>query len=131
MRTRIRISLRYPGSVALALLLGILPPATAQSNNPKSQQIYLPDPTPRDPDPRTIYGDHPEAQARAQELAARQNAKRRQLVEWAANELVMLSQQLQADIAKHPSGASMAPEAANAEKIEKLAKNLNAAVRAQ
>jgi hypothetical protein len=126
MRTRIFSFFKYAQVIAtLTLLLSLLPHAVAQSN--KSQVVYLPDPTPREKDPRLLY---PETPPGDQQLQGQQNMKRRQLVEWAANELVLLSQQLQTDVAKHPTGTSMAPYVANAEKIEQLAKNLKAAVKA-
>jgi hypothetical protein len=106
------------------------PVAHAQSNNSKSQQIYLPDPTPRAIDPHLLLKDNPQAGTSTQTALENRNAKRRELVVWAANELVTLSERVQADVTKPTSTASMATAAANADKIEQLAKNLTAALKA-
>jgi hypothetical protein len=102
----------------------------AQSTNPKSQVIYLPDPTPRETDPHLVLGDNSQVGVQGQALIEQRNAKRRELVEWAANELVTLSERVQTDVIGPKTPATMALAAANAEKIEQLAKNLSAALKA-
>jgi hypothetical protein len=91
--------------------------------------IYLPDPTPRETDPHLLLHDNPEAGTATQEALERRNAKRLELVAWAANELVTLSEQLQANVAKPKTASSVATASADADKIEHLAKNLAAALK--
>lgn len=131
-------SLPTPSGVELAaalLLLSplLLSPSTlrAQANNPKSQTIYLPDPTPRETDPHLVLGDTSPVGVQDQGIIEQRNAKRRELVEWAANELVALSERVQLDLASPKTPATMALAAANTEKIEQLAKNLSAALKAR
>jgi len=92
--------------------------------------VYLPNPTPRETDPHLLLGDNSQAGTPTQEALERRNTKRRELVEWAANELVTLSERLQSDVTRPKTSASMATAAANADKIEQLAKNLTAALKA-
>ncbi len=107
------------------------PAAHAQtSNNNRSQQVYLADPTPRPADPHLLLGDNPQAGTTTQDAVERRNQKRHELVVWAANELVTLSERVQADVTKPMAAASPASAAANAEKIEQLAKNLTTALKA-
>lgn len=110
---------------ALVILSGI---ARAQS---KSQQIYLPDPTPRAIDPHLLLHDNQQAGTSTQDAVEHRNEKRRELVVWAANELVALSERLETNVAQPKTGASKATAAADAEKIEQLAKNLTAALKAR
>lgn len=120
-----------PGFMLAAAFLLVSPLALrAQSNNPRSQTIYLPDPTPRETDPHLLLGDASPAGLQHQELIEQQNAKRRELVVWAANELVTLSERVQLDVASPKTPATMALAAANTEKIEQIAKNLSAALKA-
>jgi hypothetical protein len=130
MGTRIVSARGCPGAVLVAALVISTSTAIAQNNN-KSQTIYLPDPTPRAIDPHLLLKDNPQAGTSTQAALENRNAKRRELVEWAANELVTLSQRLAADVNKPKTGSSMATDAANAEKIEQLAKNMTAALKAQ
>jgi len=116
--------------LAIALLLLFPLGLRAQSNNPRSQTIYLPDPTPRETDPHLLLGDASQTGLQGQALLDQQNAKRRELVVWAADELVTLSERVQLDVISPKTPATMALAAANAEKIEKLAKNLSTALKA-
>jgi len=120
-----------PGLLVAATLLLLLPLSLrAQSSNPRSQVIYLPDPTPRETDPHLVLGDTSQVGVQDQALVQQQNAKRRELVEWAANELVTLSERVQLDVTSPKTPATMALAAANTQKIEQLAKNLSAALKA-
>jgi hypothetical protein len=118
-----------PGFALAAIIGASAPMASAQSANPKSQTIYLPDPTPRQTDPHLLLHDDPQAGIPTQEALERRNAKRLELVEWAANELVALSEQLQTNVAKPRTASSVAAATANAEKIQQLARNLTAALK--
>lgn len=114
----------------LAGALVLVSCSTAATQVQKQQQIILPDPTPRQTDPSLRFPDDTEGKAHLQEAIKTENAKRRALVEWAANELVLLSERLEADVSKPKSTASMTTATANAAKIEELAKNLKAALAA-
>ncbi len=121
---------KYTGIILATALLIPASSAIAQSNNSKSQVVYLPDPTPRQRDLEKVYGDTSQTGTRTQETLEVHNAKRRELVEWAADELVTLSEQLAEQVTVPKSSTSAAAATANAEKIEKLAKNLTAALKA-
>jgi hypothetical protein len=114
--------------VAAAIILA--PAAHAQSNNSKTQQVTLVDPTPRPIDPSLLLGDNPQPGTATQQAAEHRNQKRRELTIWAADELVTLSQHLQAEVTKPKTGPSSADAAANAQKIEQLARNLATALKA-
>ena len=133
MRRQIGSLLRFLlfGFASIALAMAAAPLARAQSDNPKQQMIYLPDPTPRPPDPRWLLGDNSQAGTTTQQAVEHRNAKRRELVVWAADELVTLSERVQTDVTKPKTSETMASAAANADKIEQLAKNLSAALKAR
>jgi hypothetical protein len=131
MRIRTPFLAESPGFLVAAAFLLLSPLSLrAQSSNPRSQVIYLPDPTPRETDPHLVLGDTSQVGAQDQALVEQQNAKRRELVEWAANELVTLSERVQLDVTSPKTPATMALAAANTQKIEQLAKNLSAALKA-
>ena len=114
-----------------ALSLSSVPGVSAQTN-PHSQVLYLPDPTPRPKDPDLTYGHNPDDGPRVNNKAIEDiNTKRRALVTWAANELVRLSDQMEAEVRQPQSAASVAAAKGNAEKIEKLARNLSEALKAR
>jgi hypothetical protein len=131
-----RIGIRWvrKGTACVSLSALFLVPASisiAQTNT-HSQVVYLPDPTPRPKDPDLVYGNNQDNQPRVDGKAMQSmNAKRRELVVWAANEMVALSARMEADVRQPPTADSIAAAKANAEKIEKLAKNLGDALKAQ
>lgn len=132
MRTRTTSTAKPPRLALAAALLLLAPPSLrAQSNNPKSQLVSIPNPTPRETDPHLLLGDTSRLGAQNQSLVEQQNAKRRELVAWAANELVALAARVQLDLDSPKTPATMALAAANTEKIEHLAKNLSAALKAR
>ncbi len=123
------------GGCTLAVLLFLLAACHTHaqntgSSNPKQQQVYLPDPTPRARPLDMVYGSDSQQQSNSDQVISARNAKRRELEVWAADELVILSEQLQSDVSQPRTASSMTAAAANAEKIEQLAKNLTAALKA-
>jgi hypothetical protein len=112
--------------VAAGMLLA--PLAHAQNNN-KTQQVTLVDPTPRPIDPSLLLGENSQAGSATQQAAEHRNQKRRELTIWAADELVTLSQHLQADVTQPKTSLTTAGAVANAQKIEQLAKNLATALK--
>ena len=120
----------FPGLVLAVAVMISTSAARAQAPTAKQQVIYLPDPTPRAIDPHLLLKDNPQAGTSTQAALENRNAKRRELVEWAANEMVTLSERVQTDVAKPRTSESVASASANADKIEQLAKNLAAALKA-
>jgi hypothetical protein len=122
---------RIPPALVLLATATLLPcSARAQSANPKQQMVYLPDPTPRPIDPHWKLDDNPQAGTSTQEALDHRNQRRRELTVWAADELVTLSARLQADLAQPRTDLATADAVANAQKIEQLARNLAAALKA-
>jgi prophage antirepressor-like protein len=94
--------------------------------------LKLPDPTPREIDPSLRnHTEDPAAAAARRRAVAAQNEKRRQLIVWATNELVVLSERADKAASAPAGDASKAELAANVNKIEVVAKNLAAAMKAQ
>jgi hypothetical protein len=135
MASRSLLGRNYAAKTLTAALLSCAVCALAQSgNNNKSQTVYLPDPTPRKMDNSLLLGEPTPPETSTPETVERRNARRRELVEWAANQLVTLSQRLEADVSKSPSAdksVDAKAAAANAARIELIARNLSAALKAQ
>jgi hypothetical protein len=107
----------------------LAPLAHCQNNN-KTQQVTLTDPTPRPIDPSLLLNDNPQAGSATQQATERRNQKRRELTIWAADQLVTLSHHLQTEVTQSKTSVDSADAAASAQKIEQLAKNLTAALKA-
>src|SRR5262249_49918424 len=105
--------------------------ATAQATKPAQQPLYLPDPTPRPPDLEKKYETDPAELARQQQLAAMKTAQIRQQVVIATDKLLLLTQELKADVEKREHGAAMTPQVVKVEQIEKLAKTVKDKTKAQ
>lgn len=117
--------------VSLAALSLISVSSLFAQNSARSQTVYLPDPTPRPKDPDLVYNHNQDDQPRVDSKAIQDvNTKRRELVEWAAKELITLSDRLEVEVRQPQSADSLAAAKANADKIEKLAKNLTDALKA-
>jgi hypothetical protein len=116
--------------VLLGAGVGLVLTCSARAQTP--QMLKLPDPTPREIDPSLRnHSEDPVAAAAMRRAVAAQNEKRRQLILWATNELVVLSERAE-KAASGPTGdASKAELAANVNKIEALAKSLAAAMKVQ
>jgi hypothetical protein len=97
--------------------------AEAQGN----QQIYLPNPTPRDPDLHDKYKDDPLQQVRQQQAALLRQAQLHQQAIAAANRLAQLAQQLKDEMEKGDKDSNSlnfnAQRAAEIEKLAKIVKN--------
>jgi hypothetical protein len=96
-----------------------------------NQQIYLPNPTPRDPDLHDKYKDDPLAQARQQQAAQIRQAQIRQQVAAATDRLALLAQQLKNEVEKGDKDTSLIVDAQKAAEIEKLAKSVKNAMKSQ
>ena len=101
--------------------------AAAQTN----QQIYLPNPTPRDPDLHDKYKDDPTVRARQQYAAQLRQAQIRQQVIGAADRLAQLAQQLKDEMEKDGKETPLSISAEKAAEIEKLAKTVKNSMKSQ
>ncbi len=122
--TRTLRSIRELTVVAIALSLCYF--AMAQN-----QQIYLPNPTPRDPDLYDKYKDDPTEKIRQQQVALIRAAQRREQVLAATDRITVVAQQLKTNMEKHEAGAPLGANAQQAAEIEKLAKTIKSAMKSQ
>jgi hypothetical protein len=101
--------------------------AAAQTN----QNVYLPNPTPRDPDLHDKYKDDPASRARQQYAVQLRQAQIRQQVAGAADRLAQLAQQLKDEMEKNPKETPLSISAEKAAEIEKLAKSVKTSMKSQ
>jgi len=101
--------------------------AAGQTN----QQIYLPNPTPRDPDLHDKYKDDPVLRARQQYAAQLHQAQIRQQVAGGADRLAQLAQQLKDQMEKGPNDTPLSISAEKAAEIEKVAKSVKNSMKSQ
>ena len=97
----------------------------------QNQQIYLPNPTPRDPDLHDKYKDDPAARARQQYAAQLRQAQIRQQVTGAADRLAQLARQLKDEMEKDGKETPLSISAEKAAEIEKLAKSVKNSMKSQ
>ena len=108
--------------VSLVSALSSLPEASI-AQNPPANHVIIPNPTPRQPDLKQVYGDTPEDQKKQQELSLQGQLNARDI--WLeSNQILLLAQQLQQDVISGKKSASMEANAAKAAQIEKLAKTM-------
>lgn len=91
----------------------------------------IPDPTPRPPDIRKQYDDDPIERRKLEQATAVKNKLRQERVIADTDKLVLLAQQLRAEIAKGDKGGAAYPQAIKAEAIEKLAKQVKDKMRSE
>jgi hypothetical protein len=119
-------------NVLLGAGVSLLLTCGARGQNSGSQVLKLPDPTPREIDPSLRnHAEDPAAAAAMRRAVAAQNERRRQLILWATNELVVLSERAEKAASAPAGDASKMDLAANINKIEALAKNLAVAMKAE
>lgn len=123
----------HPSLHAAALILALIgcAGAAAQSTKPAQQPLYLPDPTPRPPDLEKKYETDSAEQARQQQLAALRAVQLRQQIVAATDKLLLLTQQLEAEVEKRENGTAMTPQVVKVEQIEKLAKTVKEKTKSQ
>ena len=99
------------------------------AQNPPASHVVIPNPTPRQPDLKQVYGDTPEDQKKQQELSLQGQLNAREV--WLeSNQLLLLAQQLQQDVLSGKKSASMQANAAKAAQIEKLAMTMQEKMKA-
>ena len=92
---------------------------------PKIENPHIiPDPTPRPPDIRKQYEGDPIERRKLEQAAAVKNKLRQERVIADTEKLVLLVQQLKAELAKSDKDGAAYPLALKAEAIEKLAKQV-------
>ena len=103
----------------------------SSSGRAQNQQVYLPNPTPRDPDLFDKYKDDPMRQAVAQKAALLRQTQLRQQTLIETDRLAQLAQQLKENIKRRKPGDPLEPDALTAGEIEKLAKKIKSAMKSQ
>jgi hypothetical protein len=97
----------------------------------QNQQIYLPNPTPRDPDLHDKYKEDPLERVRQQQAAQLRQAQVRQQVAAATDRLAQLAQQLKDEMEKGDKDSPLSVSAQKAAEIEKLAKTVKNSMKSQ
>lgn len=103
----------------------------AQSSQTSEQPPELSDPTPRPIDLEKKYHVDPVDRVRQEQLALMRKAQLKQQLSSATDKLVVLAQELQADMERHNSDGSRAMDANKAHEIEKLAKSVKEKMQSQ
>jgi hypothetical protein len=116
------------GSCVLFTLISLSGVSMVQ--DPPVGHVVLPNPTPRDPDLKQVFGDTPADQER-QRVISLQNQLRAREIWLESNQILLLAQQLQQEILSAKKSASMEANAAKARQIEKLAKSVQQQMRAR
>ena len=97
--------------------------AASMAQNPPANHVIIPNPTPRQPDLKQVYGETPEEQEKQQAVSLQNQLRAREI--WLeSNQILLLAQQLQQEILSGKKSASMEANAAKAGQIEKLAKSV-------
>ena len=97
----------------------------------QNQQVYLPNPTPRDPDLHDKYKEDPLERVRQQQAAQLRQAQVRQRVAAATDRLAQLAQQLKDEMEKGDKDSPLSISAEKAAEIEKLAKTVKNSMKSQ
>ena len=114
-----------------SLILGtlLLLSGASIAQNPPVSHVVIPNPTPRQPDLKQVYGNTPEEQRKQEELSLQGQLNAREV--WLeSNQLLLLAQQLQQDVISGKKSPSMQANAAKVAQIEKLAKTMQEKMKA-
>jgi hypothetical protein len=109
------------GKFALCAL--VLCAGAALGQSPPQHEVFIPNPTPRQPDLEKVYDDNP-ADKKKQEALSIQNQLRAREIWLESNQILLLAQQLQQEILSDKKSNSMTANAAKAGRIEKLAQSV-------
>jgi len=91
--------------------------------NEQPHHVVLPNPTPRDPDLKQVYGNDVEGQKKAQAQSLQSQLRAREI--WLeSNQILLLAQQLQEGVGPGSKTLPMSTNAAKVAKIEKLARSV-------
>ncbi len=105
-------------------------PAFGQDPKQASTQVIIPNPTPRQPDLEKIYSNDPNEQKKHEALSVQAQLRAREI--WLeSNQILLLAQQLQQEMASGKKSFSTAANAAKVGQIEKLAQNVQQKMKVQ
>ena len=105
------------------LCMLVLCAGAAVGQSPPQHGVFIPNPTPRQPDLEKVYDDNP-ADKKKQEALSIQNQLRAREIWLESNQILLLAQQLQQEILSDKKSNSMTANAAKAGRIEKLAQSV-------
>jgi hypothetical protein len=105
------------------VLFTLLSQAVVCAAQDPQRSVYIPNPTPRDPDLKQVFKDTPEDQEK-QRVTSIKNQLRAREIWLESNQILLLAQQLQQEILSAKKSATMEANAAKAGQIEKLAKSV-------
>ena len=92
--------------------------------------VVIPNPTPRPPDLKRELGDSPADQKKREKLSLETQLRAREV--WLeSNQILLLAQQLEQEIAPGKKSPSLAADAAKVAKIEKLAQTVQEKMKMQ
>jgi hypothetical protein len=110
---------RLSGCVLFTLLSQVVVCAAQD----QQRTVYIPNPTPRDPDLKQVFKDTPEDHEKQRVILIKNQLRAREI--WLeSNQILLLAQQLQQEILSAKKSATMEANAAKAGQIEKLAKTV-------
>jgi len=114
------------GSFVLCTLISLTGASRAQDQ--ERHDVYLPNPTPREPDLKQVLRDTPADQEKQRVISLQNQLLAREI--WLeSNQILLLAQQLQQEMVAGKKSASMQANAAKAGQIEKLAKSVQEKMR--
>lgn len=97
--------------------------AGGQNQPVPNNHVVIPNPTPRDPDLKQVYGNSADEQRKSQVQTIQSQLTAREI--WLeSNQILLLAQQLQQEIGSGKKSVPMSVNAAKVSKIEKLAHSM-------
>lgn len=115
-------------SVCFILFVLVSPTGASLAQDGEVHHVYIPNPTPRDPDLKQVFDNTPANQKKQQEILLKNQLRAREI--WLqSNQILLLAQQLQQEVLSGNKPATMSANAAKAAEIEKLAKSVQEKMR--
>lgn len=110
------------------VLLTLLTQAVVCVAQDPQRSVYIPNPTPRDPDLKEVFHETPADQEKQRVISIKNQIRAREI--WLeTNQIMLLAQQLQQEILSDKKSTSMETNATKAGQIEKLAKSVQQQMR--
>jgi hypothetical protein len=105
-------------------------PGVSWAQDQERHDVVIPNPTPRDPDLKQVFGETPADQEKQRAISLQNQLRAREI--WlVSNQILFLAQQLQQEIVSGKKTVSMQANAAKAGQIEKLAKSVEQKITAR
>jgi hypothetical protein len=104
--------------------------AGARGQQQQPTHVVIPNPTPRPPDLKQELGDSPGDQKK-REAVSLENQMRAREIWLESNQILLLAQELDQELASKKKSTSMAVKAAKVAKIEKLAQSVQEKMKSQ